>query len=323
MTWMSWQIDYLLFLQNIREATNGIFDGFFFVMSDIAVMPFTIILMCIIYWGINKKAGLYIIYCYYISRFINVIIKLSACIYRPWILDGRVCPSPSAIETAPGYSFPSGHTAGAVSLWGSIAFLLRKKIWAVIFCSLIIFFVMLSRNYLGVHTSQDVVVSLIIGICIIFYVDKLLLWNGENKIRQNISMSVFTLTCILTIIYLYFKPYPADYSNGNLLYDSSEDKYRAIADIINIFAIFFGSFLENRFIKFNPSKGSIIRKVILVVLGLWIYFKINFYAYQILSEIFEGYISNYMANFTKGIYITFLYPCFIKLTDFIITKNKG
>lgn len=323
MTWMSWQIDYLLFLQNIREATNGIFDRFFFIMSDIAVMPFTIILICIIYWGINKKAGLYIIYCYYISRFINVILKLSACIYRPWILDGRVCPAAGAIETAPGYSFPSGHTAGAVSLWGSIAFLLRKKLWAVIFCSLIIFFVMLSRNYLGVHTSQDVVVSLIIGICIIFYVDKLLLWNEENKNGQNISMSVFTLICILTIIYLYFKPYPVDYADGNILYDSTSDKYWAIADIINIFAIIFGSFLENRFIKFNPSKGSIIRKVILVVFGLWIYFKINFYTYQILSKIFEGYIPNYMVNFTEGIYITFLYPCFIKLTDFIITKIKG
>ncbi len=323
MTWMGLQIDYLLFLQNIREATNGIFNEFFFRMSDIAVMPFTLIVMCVIYWGINKKAGLYVIFCYYISHIINVFLKFSACIYRPWILDGRVCPPAGAIETAPGYSFPSGHTAGAVSLWGSIAFLLRHKLWAVILCSLIIFFVMLSRNYLGVHTSQDVIVSLIIGICIILYVDKFLLWVGENKIRQNIAISVYTLLSVLMIMYLNYKSYPVDYRDGNILYDASDAKYWAMMDVIRVFAVFFGIFLENRFLKFEPEKGSIIRKSILVILGLLIYFKLKFFVDFITIHIPQRPIADAIAPFTEGIFITFLYPCFIKLNDYLITKIKG
>ena len=48
MTWMSWQIDYLLLLQSFREATNGVLNNFFLNISNIAIMPFAIMLICAI-----------------------------------------------------------------------------------------------------------------------------------------------------------------------------------------------------------------------------------------------------------------------------------
>ena len=49
-------IQYLLFLQNIRIATGGVFDEFFNAISKFAVdlMPF---LPFIIFWCVSKKWG--------------------------------------------------------------------------------------------------------------------------------------------------------------------------------------------------------------------------------------------------------------------------
>ncbi len=61
------------------------------------------------------------------------------------------------------YSFPSGHTAGVVALYGFIALLLyrqaktpRTRVVGILFCVLVIFLVSLSRLILNVHFASDV-----------------------------------------------------------------------------------------------------------------------------------------------------------------------
>ena len=313
MTWMSWQIDYLLFLQNIRELTHGIFDSLFLCISDIGIAPFTLMAMCAIYWGINKRLGIYMIYCSCFSYLMNIFLKFTFCIYRPWILDNRVHPPSIAFETAPGYSFPSGHTSGAVSFWGSIGMYFKNKKWVVIPCLLIILLIMFSRNYLGVHTPQDVIVSFIVGIFIIFFAQKILKYTEEKKEGNNILMLGITIACVLLASYLLLKSYPVDYKDGVIVYDVTSAKYSAIARIINVFAMIFGCFLETKFINFNPLNGNLLKRIIVVIIGLIIVFSINHYSYHFLEDIADSQTAHYIINFVLGFFITFIYPCFIKL----------
>ena len=58
MTWMSWQIDYLLLLQNFRTITHDCLDQFFLFTSQLGIAPFILVVMCIVYWAINKKTNM-------------------------------------------------------------------------------------------------------------------------------------------------------------------------------------------------------------------------------------------------------------------------
>ncbi|MBM6616055.1 phosphatase PAP2 family protein [Desemzia sp. RIT804] len=69
-----------------------------------------------------------------------------------------------------GYSFPSGHSMGAMICYGAILFLLTKKINHKIYRNslffigaLLIFIVGLSRIYIGVHFSTDVIGGFSVG----------------------------------------------------------------------------------------------------------------------------------------------------------------
>lgn len=83
-----------------------------------------------------------------------------------------------ALTTARTFSFPSGHTVAAVSLYGYLAYLLWKKGsrgWAVLLAGWILP-VGISRIYLGVHYPSDVIGGLIFGgiwlIGVIYWISK-------------------------------------------------------------------------------------------------------------------------------------------------------
>lgn len=74
----------------------------------ISFWPFAI--FCIVYWAVNKKTGTWILLNFAGANLLNGFLKLTACVYRPWIKDARIIPAGDAITTATGYSFPSGHS---------------------------------------------------------------------------------------------------------------------------------------------------------------------------------------------------------------------
>ena len=166
-------IEYLLLLQKFREATNGILTPFLENLSLFAV-AWLFVIPTFIYWCTDKKAGLYTLFSYYAAIAANAAVKLTACVYRPWIRDARIVPAGDAIATATGYSFPSGHTSTAVPIYGGLAVTFGKKhreISAV--CVILALLTMFSRNYLGVHTPQDVLVGCAIGCLSLFICAKI------------------------------------------------------------------------------------------------------------------------------------------------------
>ena len=71
------------------------------------------------YWCYDKRFGYYIMSTGFIGTVLNQFFKLIFHVPRPWVLDGRFTIVESAREGATGYSFPSGHTQNAVTVFRS------------------------------------------------------------------------------------------------------------------------------------------------------------------------------------------------------------
>ena len=107
-------------LQDFRNSINDAWTPFMEWVSMFAV-DYLILIPVFLYWFWDKRKGLYTLVSYYFCMVVTPLIKLTACIYRPWIRDSRVLPAGDSIRTATGYSFPSGHTSTGGPLAGGMA----------------------------------------------------------------------------------------------------------------------------------------------------------------------------------------------------------
>ena len=81
---------------------------------------------------------------------------------RPWDLGILKKEQVIRIETATGYSFPSGHTASAVNVYGYLAQYAKKAVRILLWAFVAL--IGLSRIFLGCHTSYDVIAALVLSI---------------------------------------------------------------------------------------------------------------------------------------------------------------
>ncbi len=250
-------IQYLLWLQTIR---SDFLDGILLFITDLVVSPIIYVVIAIMYWCFNKKAAMFMAMNISIGSMVNQTLKNTFCVYRPWIKNPDIVPVEGALENASGYSFPSGHTQVATSIFLSLTTMYKKKKWSIIVYLFMTFLIMFTRNYLGVHTPQDVIVSFIVATLIIFLNKKVLTWVDGGEKRDIFVAAFGAIASIILLVYLTNKPYPMDYKpDGSLLVDPSkaiEDCYVACGCV---FGFFVGWILERRFIGFSTDVSVKIR----------------------------------------------------------------
>lgn len=307
-------IQYLLFLQEFR---NSIHDALTPFMEWISLfgLKYLIMIPVFIYWALDRKKGFYAISSFCICIAVNAVIKLSVCAYRPWIRDSRVLPAGDSIRTATGYSFPSGHTSTASPLYGGLAVSSWKKwkwlsgIWIVLL--LITGF---SRNYLGVHTPQDVVVGVLLSVLTLFLNAKLLSYLSEHPDRVKWFQLGGFLLGWAAILYITLKPYPMTYVDGKLLVDPKvmmNDGYR---DITCLTALCVSTFVERRWIRFRPT-GLNAKGILICGAGLIVLWAIIRYLTAPLDQLLGGNWGHLVSSFIQIFYCLALFPLVIKLSD--------
>ncbi len=288
-------IEYLLFLQNFRESTNNILTPFFNTITNIAAAGL-IVIPIFIYWCINKRNGLYILVSIGISRFINSILKLTFCVYRPWIRDSRITPDQIAIKTP---------------IYGGLAILCRKKAAFISWlCALMIILTALSRNYLGVHTPQDVVVGALMAIFALWMTSKIFAYIYAHPEKENILMISGLIICVIVLLYVELKTYPQDYdSNGKLIVNYDSMIKSSLPSIGEIAGLIIGRYLDKKYIKFQHS-GFNFKGVFLAVTGLIIYYFVFIEFRHVLFNM------NHITRLARGLlgmtYIIALWPAVIK-----------
>lgn len=244
-------IQYLLLLQELRNATGGIFDEFFNALSKFAVdiMPF---LPFVVFWCSDKKWGYRFITSWGLGELINGIIKLTVCAYRPWIRSDLIEPAGDSKVAATGYSFPSGHTTVATVTYGTVCVWQKdKRKWLSGLCVFLILLTAFSRNFLGVHTPQDVVVGLLVSTLIIWItgvVQKRV--EGNEKLIDVLTLAGI-ISVILTLIYILLKPYPMDFVDGKILVDPGammNDTFKACGAFLGLMV---GSFVDRHYLHYE------------------------------------------------------------------------
>ena len=196
-------ISYLLFLQKAREAFGGVFDSFMMQVTALGEGTATFLLLAVLYWCVDKRIGQSMGLNVALGCTLNQFLKPLFHIDRPWIRDERIHPVEAALPGAGGYSFPSGHTARAVAAWGAVGSgTWKKEKYRLVssLCWLITAAVLFSRNYLGVHTPQDVLVSLVLGIGILWLTAKSLQFADKHPIGDLLVCGAGCVLCFLPML---------------------------------------------------------------------------------------------------------------------------
>ena len=236
----------------------------------------------IAYWCVSKKVGYYLMAAGFIGTTVNQFLKILCRIPRPWVRDPKFTIVESARADAGGYSFPSGHTQNVTSIVGGIGRAGRKT-WVRILCAAVIVLVGFSRMYLGVHTPADVLVSLGIGLVLVFG-----LWPAFEKSDerpQNIT-AVFACAAALALIcavYVWLRPWPEDIDKANLA-ESAKTLNMMLGCSA---AVLIGAPIERKKIRFD-TRAPLPAQLLKVLLGLVVLVGLRAGLKPVLNFLFAG-----------------------------------
>ncbi|MBR1616820.1 phosphatase PAP2 family protein [bacterium] len=307
--WINPQLNFLEMLQNVRNAHFLNFNGFFLSVTILGETWLPTLICAVIYWCICPKSGMYLFSLYGVELYLTQLFKMLACVYRPWVLSDKIKPVEKAIAMARGYSFPSGHSATSSSILGGIAFLNRKN--KLVLISLVFLFLLVgfSRMWLGVHTPQDVVVGLSIGICCVFAMNYLIEFFEKNKKRYLYAIFVFDVLVVLALIYVcFFNQFPMDYIGGQLLVDPKHSIQSFLYCQGYALGLVNGAFLCRYFKPFDLTSITLKQKIFRAVIGIICLIILLKYVASIMFACFANFGILFCYSRFVGLFVTLFYP---------------
>ena len=151
---LDWGIDVVLWFQQ----SSPLLDTPFRLLTYLGDQEFFMLLLPMVYWCIDRRAGSRLIFFFLMSTVLNQAAKDLFDQPRPYEYDSRV----RKLTHATGGGLPSGHTQGAVVIWGFLA-LYWKRPWIWCLAAALMIGIPLSRVYLGVHFPTDLLGGYLIG----------------------------------------------------------------------------------------------------------------------------------------------------------------
>ena len=217
-----------------------------------------LVLALLFFWCVDKKRGYLLMSVGFLGTMANQFMKLWFRIPRPWVLDPEFTILEAAREAATGYSFPSGHTTSAVATFGSIAVTAKNKV-AVWVCWTLAVLVGLSRMYIGVHTSADVLVGAMTSLILILILRKV----PENDLGMKILVTVMLLLSMGLMAFVSLYPFPEDVDAHNLE-SGLKNAYTMVGCMLGVLIVYH---VEQRYVKFS-TKAVWWAQILKAVLGL-------------------------------------------------------
>ena len=289
-------MDVLLQLEKLRTPfLTNIFEQFTVFGEHLVVVA----IICAIYWCYDKQIAYRITFGLFVSSMLVQGLKITFRIPRPWIRSLQLQPVESVLDTATGYSFPSGHTQAATALYGMLAITTRKLLLK--FASVVIILgVAFSRMYLGVHTLQDVGTSILITVVIVAIVYQVSKVKFTNRIRSMVAImiglaSVALLTYSLTL-----------YHQGIIELTYATDSCNAAFAGLGLAL---GWYIESCYIQFSVKSQGVSLQVLKYIIGIAITVTIKLTLGEILGPTILG---EGILNFCLILWIMVVYPLIIK-----------
>lgn len=298
-------IEYLLILQKLRELSGGVLDSLMMRTTALGEQIITFLALSFIYWCVDKRAGRLMAFNVSVACTWNQYTKWKCRVERPWVRDARIVPVSAALSGAGGYSFPSGHTSRAAAVWGSLSAFLwtnasQKEKKAVpsdsgklsvrrllsLVCGLIVLAVAFSRNYLGVHTPQDVLAALLVGAVLIFLLEKVLRWADEGANRDLLVAVAGCALCFLPML-----------------------RAGCLSNAGAGMGFFLGWVIERRFVRFDTNISWTQRGVRFIMGGTGVVFLLTVLS-PALRLVMAGKYAGFFTSFALAVFIMAVYPFF-------------
>jgi hypothetical protein len=270
-----------------------------------------IIIVAIIYWSFDRKLGLRLAIFLPLVASLNSILKQAIHAPRPYWLD----PDIRAIKVSNGFGMPSGH-AQASTVW-LYAAALMKRAWFWVLALGIVFLIGLSRVYLGVHFSSQVLLGWLIGMVVVLiffrFEKKALTWFLNQKFSSQlflislISALILILGGIIVCIYKQWEM-PVQWIRNSSVYFTNDNEtilfskgMEAIAGNAGAFmGTALGAILMHRQGGFDTG-GKVWKRVLRSVTGLLIFFAL--YGILILSTPDQAKVVLYAAWKFSGFFV--------------------
>ncbi|WP_425448986.1 phosphatase PAP2 family protein [Dethiothermospora halolimnae] len=275
------QLDFLLFLQ---EISNPILDKIFIFITNLGSEVFYVLIMTLVFWCINKKLGIRLFVVTMISAYVNSGLKDLFQTQRP-IYNEKI--SSLYTKSAPGYSFPSGHTQMSSTFWLYLMYQVKNKALYIIGW-LTIVLVAFSRLYLRVHWPVDILGGFIIAIFVAFISDFIIRKVSTMKLNY-----IFTIILAIIIPNILLMVY----------YDENTIKLLPL-----MMGALIGYVIEDNHIRFN-ERAKLSSQIAKYMVGI-----VGFLILQVgLKYIFPlGTMYIYIRYLILGIWVTLVAPYLFK-----------
>jgi acyl-phosphate glycerol 3-phosphate acyltransferase len=247
-----------------EKIRNPILDAFFSAVTLLGDEAAFIVMILVLFWCIDKRAGYYLSAVGFCGAILNLGLKMTFRVPRPWVLDPDFTIVESAREAATGYSFPSGHTQNAVGIYLATA-MSQKRRWATILGAFAIVCVPISRMYLGVHTPWDVGTSFVLAIALALVLYPLFRRTENGGLAALVVLLIPAIACGAACMLGHIVPIFFGFKGG-----------KGVATSVGIFAVccpiaiiiglivFIALVIITRYV----SLGSVVAATIVVILSI-------------------------------------------------------
>jgi membrane-associated phospholipid phosphatase len=238
-----WQI-----LTQINLFFQQLGDWLFIPMRGLSFLgdeDFYLVVMPALYWCFDSRIGLKVGLLLMLSNGVNGFFKFLFHTPRPFWVDNQVEP----LVTETSFGLPSGHSQNSAAIWGYFATLAKKR-WLRILFILLIFFIGISRLYLGVHFVVDILAGWLIGGLLLWvftlFFDKCVSWVKKwNTGKQWLgvfgsSALILVLPGLLTLIYKNWELKAEYLANIKIFFPDMDYNPFSMSGVITAAAIWFG-----------------------------------------------------------------------------------
>lgn len=235
-----WEMQLMEWLQ-AHIGSEGVVFWLLSNLSAFGEQLLLVVIMGFLYWGLNKEFGKYVGVNVLMVNVWNPLIKNIVMRLRPYFVPGYNVKLLRLIDegadpmnvAAQGFSFPSGHSSSAATVYSSLAAheKKRKLLWIIAF--VLPFLVGFSRVFVGAHFPTDVLCGWALGAVTVILVP----WLRKTIKNRWVFYAVLLLTALPGFFYCTSNDYYTSFGMllGFIIAEPFEEKYVNFKNTSNIF----------------------------------------------------------------------------------------
>ena len=248
-----WEVNLMEWLQTHLGSVEISIISFFSMFGEELLL---ILILGFLYWSFDKKLAKTVGLSVVMGLVWNAMFKNIALRRRPYfdhenIKILRVVEPKADIYdiAAQGYSFPSGHSTNATTVFGSLTINLRKR-WLTVIAIVIPLLTGFSRVVVGAHYPTDVLAGWLLGIVTVVIIQML-----QNRVKNTLWLyGILLVTAV-----------------PGFFFCKSEDYFTAMGLLVGFMG---GTLLEEGYVHFVNTRHPF-WMVVRVLGGVTIYFTLN------------------------------------------------